>query len=280
MRAKKGGYIIRLLKLAGKSVRNFYRDGGIHLSAAIAFFSLFSLIPLLFLLVTIFAYILGTYKGVYVLTLSYLKTIFPHIDQALIEELHRIISNKKLGQVSILIFLWLATLVFSALEYAINTIFKTPKRRHFLFSTLLSLFMVFVSMTLILVSFGIASIAKLLERYPLTIAEVDLTKLLVHNLAIQFLLPFFLIALVFIWVYKFLPQRRISWGHATLGGLLTAFFWELAKHFYAWYLGKVTFMGTIYGSLAAIIVLMLWVFYSAVVLLLGAELVFLLSQGD
>lgn len=270
-----------LIKIPGALVRafsGFYRDGCFTLAASMSYFSIMSLVPLLFLVVTGFGYIIGSFSGAYNFIFSYLKNIFPHMDAALSEELKNIVSNRNLGGFSLLLFLWLASQFFFSLEYSINSVFKTVKRRHLLLTTFFSLLMISLAGILFSLSFFVTSATRILRNYPMVIAGIDVSRIVTDSFTIKFFIPFFLVTLTFIWIYKYLPNRKIPLRNALAGGIITAFLWEASKHFFTWYVVHIMNLGRVYGSLATFIVFLLWIFYSCSILLFGAEFVFALGN--
>jgi membrane protein len=263
----------------GQALSGFYRDGCFTLAASMSYFSIMSLIPLLFIIITAFGYILGSYHGAYSFILSYLKNIFPHMDNALGEELKKIIANRRLGGFSLLLYIWLASQVFFSLEYAINSVFKAEKRRHLLLTTFFSLLMITLAGIFFSLSFFITSTTKLLRSYPMFIAGIDISRIVTDSFTIKFLIPFILVSLTFTWIYKYLPNCKIRLRNAALGGIITALLWEASKHFFTWYITHIMDIGRIYGSLATFIVFFLWIFYSCSVVLFGAEFVFALGTS-
>lgn len=272
-------FLKKFLSAFGKAFSGFYKDGCFTLAASMSYFSIMSLIPLLFLIITAFGYVLGFHHGIYNFIFSYLINIFPHMDDALAQELRKIVANKKLGGFSLVLFVWLSSQVFFSLEYSINSVFKTKKRRHFLLTTFFSFLMITLAGIFFSLSFFITSTAKLLRSYPMVIAGIDVTRIITDSFTIKFLIPFILVSLIFIWIYKYLPNCKIRLRDAALGGIITALLWEVSKHFFAWYVTHIMDIGRIYGSLATFIVFFLWIFYSSTVLLFGAEFVFALGDG-
>ena len=82
--------------------------------------------------------------------------------------------------------------------------------------------------------------------------------------------PFCVITLLFSAIYRFLPDTRIEWVDVILGGAVTSLLFSIGKLALGIYLGKATFAST-YGAAASIIILILWVYYSAQIFFLGAE---------
>ena len=78
---------------------------------------------------------------------------------------------------------------------------------------------------------------------------------------------------LFVVIYRFVPNRRIRWSSVLVGGLATAVLWESAKQAFRWYIERIGFYSAVYGSLGVTIALMMWVYYSAIVFIIGAALI-------
>ena len=100
-----------------------------------------------------------------------------------------------------------------------------------------------------------------------------LTALLAGSILFKVIIPFLLIMMTCSAIYKILPHAPVSWRNALIGGGITALLWEAAKHLFTWYAAESLTLGGIYGSLSTIILFLLWIFYSAAILLFGAEIV-------
>jgi len=90
---------------------------------------------------------------------------------------------------------------------------------------------------------------------------------------IRFVVPFFIMFVTVALLYILLPKKRVAFRHAFSGALFTAVFLEAAKHLFTLYVVNVFRLGTIYGPLSAFVIFLLWVFYSACIFLIGAEVV-------
>lgn len=269
-RTKKQSGIVGII--AG-SIADFSRDNCMNLSAAIAFHTLMSLFPLLFLVVTIYAGVMGESGGLYTYTIKFLKTFVPGLDQEIARELRSLIAHRNLGYVGFFLFIWLASQVFLSLEHAINIIFRTPAQRHIVYSTFLSIVMIILASLLFTASFAMTTFAKFLKHTPVVLGKWNLTAMLAGSVLFKFVIPFILIMLAYAAIYKILPHAPVSWKSALIGGGITALLWESAKHLFTWYAAESLNLGSIYGSLSTIILFLLWIFYSAAILLFGAEIV-------
>ncbi len=252
-------------------LRDFRKDGCATIAASISYFALMSLVPILFVVIAIFGSLLGSSRAFYHHTLRFFLTMMPSLDETLLDDLAGVIQHRKVGFVGLLIFLWLGSQVFFHLEFAVNSVCKTPNRRHFIATTLLSMGLVAMAWCLFVGSFVLTGISRLIRHSNIVLINIDLSRWLGHSWLIAFILPFLFAWIAISALYILLPHGRVD-RRAALGAAFGAtILWEGAKHLFTWYVGEVVDLGKIYGSLAAIVVFLIWIYYSAGIFLLGAE---------
>ncbi|MFH1624652.1 MAG: YihY/virulence factor BrkB family protein, partial [Pseudomonadota bacterium] len=214
--------------------RSYRLNGGLNLSAAIAFYSILSLIPLLFLLLSVTGYILGSSEEAYRATISFITERTPQIDPIVLQEAKRIVDKAEaLGWMGILFLIWTASLIFSSLESAFNTIFKViniEKRRYF-YSKLLTFAMIPLGCLILTISILITGFAKALEKVStFVLLGIDLRVFFHTSLLVRYLIPFLLIASAVTLVYKTIPNIKVPLRHCIVGGTVCAFLWEGVKY--------------------------------------------------
>jgi len=246
----------------------YFRDGGIYLAGAVSFFALMSFIPMLFLMINVFANVMGHSQAMQDAVLNYVKTIYPMVGPVLKREVARVVGHKEAGWISLFVFLWLGSIVFESLDYSINVIFKSAHKRRFLTGKLLSFGLVVMSGIFSFASFLLVYIPKSLRREGI-VAESGLPELLMNGVFIH-ILPFLLTFLSFMFLFKVIPKMKIKYIQAATGALIASLLWEAAKYAFAWYMGNVADI-SIYGSFSAIVLFLLWIYYSSSILLLVAE---------
>jgi membrane protein len=105
-----------------------------------------------------------------------------------------------------------------------------------------------------------------------------------HSGLLEFLVgyvfPYLILAAAFTAIYKIIPNTSISFRHALAGGTSCAFLFEAAKHFFTWYFQRSQQYNVVYGSLVAIVIPVVWTFYSSCVLLFCAEVVSAYRRRD
>lgn len=259
------------MKIFIRSFYDFLKDGGVILAGSISYFTMMALIPFCLFLITIFGYLLGHYQGFYQFFSSKLTYFFPDITSEITEQLGKLIAFKSIGALSLLLYGFLSLPVFSSIENALNIIFKVQKKRTFFWSMLLSLIIVTLIIFMLFISFAATSLIHLLKAQQYLFPELRIG--LIIELLLRYVVPFVMILFSTMIVYIFFPKTKVKNRHAIIGAFFTAIFLEIAKHFFTWYVGTVAIYGTIYGPLTAFVVFLLWVFYSACIFLIGAEVV-------
>ena len=91
------------------------------------------------------------------------------------------------------------------------------------------------------------------------------------NLALR-AVPWGITFLIFLMVYRFVPNTKTYWRYVWPGALVAAVLFEVAKSLFVWYLDNLAIYNQVYGSLTSVIVLLLWIYVSSLILILGAEL--------
>ncbi|MDX9715206.1 MAG: YihY/virulence factor BrkB family protein [Dissulfurispiraceae bacterium] len=259
------------LRLILKSFGDFFRDNGIMLAGSISYFSMMALIPLCLFIITLFGYFLGNDTELLKYFSSKLINFFPKATSEIASQLQKIITYKKIGHISILIYGLLSFQLLSALETATNSIFKTEKKRHFALSFILQVLILTLIAVLIVMSFGATSAISLLTELKDYFPHIKISAF--TKFVIKYIVPFVLITLSVAVMYILLPVRRVKISSALKGAFFTAVMYETAKNLFTFYVAKATHLGTVYGPLSAFTIFLLWVYYSASIFLTGAELV-------
>jgi membrane protein len=261
--------------------RAFLLDGCLNLSAALAFYTILSLIPFLFLLISGTAYLLGSSESGLMMALSFLSQLFPRAGSLIFEEASAISRRAEvIGLVGFLSTFWTASVIFSSLEHAMGVVFRVEQRRNFLKGRLLALSMVPASALVFLLSFAVTAVSGSLQDMETTLWGIDLAKWSFLGFLIGYLFPYLILTLGFTSLYKIIPNTPVPFYHALAGGASCAFLFELAKHLFAWYIKNYGGYGLTYGALEAMIILVLWTFYSACILLFCAELISAYRRRD
>lgn len=264
--------LTRFLTILLKSFADFFRDGGIMLAGSLSFFFVMAIVPFCLFLITILGHYLGMERDFYQFLVAKLTGFFPRVTQEITQEIKNIITHTGLGKFSLLLYGFLSYQLFSAMEFAMNTVFRVKARRSFPLSLMLSLVVVTLLITFLMISFGATSSVSFLKSFLQEVFPALKVKKLTRFM-VAYVIPSMLSFAVMTVLYLLLPKKKIRIVHAVSGGVFAALFHELAKHLFSLYITYVFALGNIYGPLSALVIFLLWVFYSSCILLIGAEVV-------
>ena len=262
--------------------RQFYRDGCPTLAAAISFYALLSLIPVLFLIIAVAGYVIGSSHDTYQAVLDWVREFIPHLNDDFTRNLEWVVQNR--GRLS-----WLglgsltiaASLVFQATEFALDRVFAVDLRRSFLRSRLLSVGIVVGMGVALLFSFYVGVLFHALRVDPnLAPLGHDLLMPLARGLRIQYLTSVALVVGAFTLSLRVFPHVHISWRDAFTGGCIGAGLWEVGRRFFLWYLANLAQFYVVYGSLGALVAVMVWIYMSASIFLYAAEFIVALQRAE
>jgi len=123
---------------------------------------------------------------------------------------------------------------------------------------------------LTLISFVATQAIDLLTAYAPRFLGMNLVAIAAHDFLIAYTLPFLLAFASVTCLYRFLPHQRPTWREATIGGAVFSLLWVSAKVLFVTYLEDAAVYTQLYGSLLEVVLLLLWVYYSSALVLLGA----------
>jgi membrane protein len=258
--------------------KSFLRHGCGSLSASLAFFSLLSLFPLVFMLLYGVSFIVShDVIGGQVL-ISFLKGFLPTLGEGLAVELQRVSELDTVRWLVFLSFAWFGTLVFYEVDYALNVVFDSTWKRHPLISTTIAVALQGAVGLLLILSYVATQTINFLTAYAPHLWGLDLIALAAHDLFLTYTLPFTFAFLAVGALYRYVPRRRPQWREALIGSLTFSLLWVAAKLIFVSYNEYATVYTKLYGSLLEVILLLLWIYYSALLFLFGAVIAHVLQQ--
>ncbi len=266
------------MKLIFKSFIGFFRDDGPLLAGAIAYFFLMSLVPFCLSLITLFGYFLGENKAFYEFFSARLIRFFPAATSDISRELAAVVTYQQIGFVTLIVYILFSYQFYLALDGAVHLIFREKKKKSFL-SSLVRAFFIFTLIALfIIVSFVATSFLHMLKPAVASLTGLEIG--IVTSFLIRFVIPVLFIFLMATTLYALLPVKRPALRDALWGGLFTAIFLEGARHLFTIYVVTTApQFGAVYGSLSSFVIVLLWMYYSACIFLIGAEIVNLLRTS-
>ncbi len=247
-----------------------------RLAAALAYYTIFSLAPLLILVIAIAAAVLGG-DSARTQLIGQLQQLVGVDGAAVIDTVIVVASKPDQSTGNIASAIGVAVLIFGAagvfiqLQDALNTIWEVapkPERnvKTFIVNRFLSFGMVLGIAFILLVSLAISAALAFLNEFLGGLAPEMGFILSFINIGISFSV----ITLLFTLIFKFLPDVKIAWSDVIVGAMITALFFTIGKYLIGIYLGKSTFSSA-YGAAGSLVVLLVWIYYSAQILFLGAE---------
>jgi len=252
----------------------FFAHQGFFLSAGLSFYFLICLVPLVFLVVSLAGFVLSSEAATREV-INQLSQIVPVYRKEITRTLHRIVATRGVsGLVGTLILILFSTQLFTALRLVLNRVLGV-RGRSFLRGMLFDIGMIFVIGVLFLATIAATTIFAWFKTFVFT--PVGVPGYWVEWMSVGLGLVFST-AMYFV-IYRFFPHRRIFWGAALAGALLASLLWELAKHLLRLYIAEFGFYDQIYGPLGILVAFIMFVYYSAVVFVLGAEFVAVLERG-
>ena len=261
--------------LLKETLFEWYADRGARLGAALAFYTLFSLAPLLMISIAITALVFGreiAYTQLIQQIEAFIGLEGARVIQATIENTSRPSSGIMATLIGLATMLFGATIVFSELQDALNVIWKVaPKPRRskaigLIWDRLLAFCIVVVVGLLLLLSI----VANAVLNAMMQIFGDILPRHVDWLQSANFVFALVTVTLLFIMVYKVLPDIEIGWVEALVGAIVTAILFMLGKFLIELYLGYST-AASVYGAAASLVILLTWIYYSAQILYFGAE---------
>ncbi|MEO6637102.1 MAG: YihY/virulence factor BrkB family protein [Ginsengibacter sp.] len=255
--------------------KEFSSDDILKYSASLSYYTVFAIAPLLVIITTLAGFFYGkeAVQGqVHEQLQGLVGSVAAAQVQELIKNIHLVGNTFFASIVSIVILLIAATTIFGEVQDSFNKIWglrvKTKKTWWKLILTRLLSFSIilclgFIMIVSLVLNALVSAFGKFVGRY-------------IHNFSVYFIetteaiLSLMITAFLFSLMFKVLPDAKIRWKDVLFGGFITAIFFTLGKLGIGFYLGKSN-LATLYGAAASIIVIMVWVYYSSIILYLGAE---------
>lgn len=261
-------------KIFKQSVKSFSDVNILKMAAALAYYTIFSLAPMIIVIITL----CDIFYGREAVEGSIYGQIASFVGPDAAKQIQDIIRNAAISNdiswasiIGIGTLIFAATGVFTEIQDSINTIWhiKTKPKRGFvkvILNRLLSFSLVVGLGFILLVSLVINALMEVIgNRLESLFAESYVYIAYALNLIITFLI----ISVLFATIFKVLPDAKIKWRNVIAGAMATAILFMLGKFGISFYLSKSN-VSSSYGAAGSIVILMLWIYYSAIILYFGA----------
>ena len=260
-------------KMLKDTVLAFINDEALSRGAAIAFYTVTSIAPVLLIVIAIAGLAFGRDAAQNAIT-EQLSGLMGQQTAEVLQAAVASAANKPSGVVAtivgIITLMVTASGVFGEMQTALNAIWKAKPKgttvSRLIRARAASLGLVAALGFLLMVSLVVSTVLMAFGNYLNSILPFGQVILTVLNVIVSLVLISFLFAAI----YKVLPDRNLEWGDVVVGAIVTGVLFTIGKSLISWYIGS-SALASSFGAAGALIVLLLWVYYSAQIFLLGAE---------
>jgi len=260
-------------KMLKDTVLSFIEDEALSRGAAIAFYTVTSVAPLLLIVIAIAGLAFGR-EAAQNAIVSQLSGLMGQQTAQILETAVASASSKSAGILATIIgvitLIVTASGVFGEIQSALNAIWKAKPEgtsvSRLIRARAASLGLVATLGFLLLVSLVVSAALTAFGNYLNSVLPFGELILSLLNTVVSLVL----ISVLFASIYKILPDRRLEWRGVAVGAVVTALLFTIGKSLIGWYIGS-SAVASSFGAAGALIVLLLWVYYSAQIFLLGAE---------
>ncbi len=242
-------------------------------AAGMAYYAFFSLFPLLLVLVSVGGFVLDR-ELVQERLLAYVSDTLPASQQLVKENVERVIELRgTIGLLGLIGLLWSASGFFNTLAHNVNRAWPDADERGFVERRLVAMGMVASLAVLLILSLVSTTLVELLPRFKVPLAgEVSFYEASLWKVT-SIVIPLFIKFLLFLALYRWLPNTRVGWPAALVGAIVAALGWQVVTNIFGWYVGSgLSDYRLVYGSLGALVALMFWIYLSGWIALFGAHL--------
>ncbi|MBI2908611.1 MAG: YihY/virulence factor BrkB family protein [Chloroflexi bacterium] len=253
------------VRLAVRTLQAYANHNGSDSAATVAYYSFLSMFPLILGIAALFSLFLPS-EDVQRELFDFLQRVSPGSAGFLERNISRIMSMRgATGALGIIVLFWSGSAMFGAASRAINRAWGIPHDRPFFLSKLRDLAMALGVGAVLALSLVLTGLSTVFGDMVLSVRSLP------FDIGARTLLFLFSSA-IFLTVYKFAPNARIRWGSVWPGALVAAALTELVRNLFITYVRSFADFQSVYGSLASAIALLVWIYVSTIVIILGAEL--------
>jgi len=254
-------------------LHTFYKDNCSLMAAAISFYAILSIIPLFLVFLSAAGFILHSSEKALGAVIMLLMKTFPTSTTAVFKLLSDLIQKKAVfGIIGLAGLIWAASRIFSAVENAMNIVWKVKKGRAYWHSKFLSLLLVPIAVLIMLSSIAFTAFYTVARHLTNPLIRLKLSEATFVSRVFAILFPLILGFILFFLIYKIIPNRKVYTKAALIGAICSSLMWEAAKFLFDIYIKNYAHFERIYGSLGTPVVMLIWIYYSAFIILIGAEI--------
>ena len=249
----------------------FNRNDCFTRAAAISFYAFFSLIPIMLLVTAALGFFLGSHERQMDDVIAMVRQSLPYISDRIVNDLKGLSTQwRKFGWISIIVLISSAELVLEATAGALSSVFNSERRFGFVRRKIINLGMLLLGIIAALASILMTAASIVLSKFHLRVFGIDIVYYLVQSLTFKILLPFVLVTAVVAVVFKLFSGANLNVRYALYGSIIFTSMWEVTKQVFTWYVSNFQSYNKFYASLGTLMLLLIWIFYSANIFLFSA----------
>jgi membrane protein len=248
-----------------------YNSDDLTFAASIAYYALLSLFPFFLLIFSILGSVTAD-PGDRAAILEFILRYFPRQFEFVTTQMDSLQSARiRLGVAGSFLMIWAAMGVFGAITSAVNHAWGVEKQPSYLKHKLVSFIMLVAASLLLMMGLLMVSAVNVVEARWFSVVAARAPQLAVlHHFAVRWFTTAVFIAVVGL-VFYFVPNAKVRFRDVWVGAVVTGFAWRGALVGFSWYVKDLTRFSDVHGSIAAVVVFLLWIYISAVLLLYGVE---------
>jgi len=241
-----------------QTAENMAHDNASEMVGSIAYYVVLSIFPLMLGIIALLGFFLPQ-ANVRESLLVIVRAEAPGLEGFFLDNIEGIIETRgTMSIVSIIGLLWAGSGMFGAIHKGINRAWGVIEKKAFFLTKARNMAIALVTCVIVLLSIGVTTLLSLLTLVPLVTMITTAMSLT-------------LIFLIFLLVFKITPDIKTYWRHVWMGALLSAVLFELARAVFSVFFMRFANFEQIYGSITWAIILLIWVYYVAFIIILGAE---------
>lgn len=272
-----------LWMLTRETVKEWMADGASRLAAALAFYTIFSLAPLLIIVIAVAGFFFGETQArgeIFEQMQSLMGPSGAEYLKSLLDKSWDPSAGLIATIIGLVMLLVGATGAFAQLQDALNLIWQASPRKgntiwRLIRQRLLSFSLVLTIGFLMMVSLVLSAALSAASKYLFWMLPSYFPLLNLLNWVVAFVVT----SGMFAAIYKILPDAKVRWKNVWLGAGVASLLFSIGRYFIGLYLGQGSF-GSVYGAAGSFVVILLWVYYSAQILFFGAEFTWVCSRHD
>ncbi len=248
----------------------------LFLASGLAFNGILTMIPIMLLSASALGVFLNSSQAAITQLNDILNTIFPpqpfatSIKDSIVAVISDIVDYRRsIGIFGALVLLWTATSLFDALRSVLHRIYHLKRTRGLLVSLLHDVFFVFLIFVLFIASNLSIWVFSLGERLAESVPALKTLQLSWFSETVPTFIVVILTAMMFYIIYRYIPDTKPPKLAGIISTITTTLLWVISGKIFALYLSRFSAIGKIYGAYAFILVLLIWIYYSSIIFIIG-----------